>query len=197
MTACMSVCASQSETFQLCISWAGVWATIIVHWSSVNLNFERSLTCTLRASSEFCEVSSSICSRSSATVLRSAGAGEWWAESGSPWQVASSWAGAPLECLESSFSRGKVQKQQNKMIVIFLMWHDGHSSMLPVRVWKVYVHIDCIPGKSNISSKSSESLASIPWPPLSSSSSLSLSASESSRRCFSWDNYIVIPRRKP
>lgn len=60
-----------------------------------------------------------------------------------------------------------------------------HSAVL----MEGHVHTDRIPGKSNISSMSSESLTPIPWPPFSSSSSLSLSASASSRRCFSWDNY--------
>lgn len=49
-------------------------------------------------------------------------------------------------------------------------------------------YIVCIPGKSNISSTSTDSLLPIPWAPFSSSSNLSLSASASFRRCFSWDS---------
>ncbi len=72
------------------------------------------LTCTFRASSEFCDVSSSICLRSSATVPGSAGAGEGCGESASPWEMASSGAGEALERLESNFSEEKVQVQEQQ-----------------------------------------------------------------------------------
>lgn len=138
----MTVCMSVSVVYFLSRCLGNHYCSLV---KCESVNFKCSLTCTLRASSEFCEVSSSICLRSSATVLRSAGAGEWWAESGSPWQVASSWAGVPLERLESSFSRGKVQKQWNKMIVIFLMW----LRLTGMSVWNrrahslMYQHAPC------------------------------------------------------
>lgn len=67
------------------------------------------LTCTLSASSEFCEVSSSICLCNSATIPGSAGPGEDLVESASSWEVASFWAGEALDRLESSFSAEEVQ----------------------------------------------------------------------------------------
>lgn len=191
------VCVCNCVFIMRCASWVVFFLCLCVS-RSVWICAVPGLTCTLRTSSEFCEVSSSICLCNSATVPGSPGAGEGLAESVSAWEVASSWAGEALERFESSFSRGKVhERPQHKSIsvlpdivdAVIAMWYNRDTCMLCARARRAaHTHTYRIPGKSNISSMSSESLTPIPWPPFSSSSSLSLSASASARRCFSWDS---------
>lgn len=96
------------------LRWCDVYFKFWAFWWTLGL-FLRTIhdcTCTLRTSSEFCAVSSSICLRSSATASGSAGTRGGWAESVSASQVASSREGEALERFESSFSRGNVKEHQ-------------------------------------------------------------------------------------